>query len=137
MNNQKLIANIAKILVFFTADVNIFMNLLSRLFHLKPTHTQIPPTGRCMLWHVMGANPQAPEILQSHRRDAIICPHTVLPPCPHAAQTRHRRWHIMDNSMQAKPKPKRSLEKAVAVAVSLGEGRSWQVTTKFLIHPPG
>ena len=42
----------------------------------------MPPTGRYMLWHVMGANPQAPEILQSHRRDAIICPHAVLPPMP-------------------------------------------------------
>ena len=30
-----------------------------------------------MLWHVMGANPQAPGILQSHWRGAIICP---MPP---------------------------------------------------------
>ena len=92
--------------------MNIFMNLLSRLFHLKHAPTQMPPTGRYMLWHVMGANPQAPEISYSHRRDAIIC--------PHAAQTRHRRWHIVDNSMQAKPKPKRSLEPAKVKGLSLG-----------------
>ena len=87
----------------------------------------MPPTSRGLLWHVMGANPQAPEILQSHRRDAIIC--------PHAAQTRHRRWHIMDNSMQAKPKRKRSLEPVIARRKSLG-GSVVAIPTKSLIHPP-
>ena len=131
MNNQKLIANIAKILVFFTADVNIFMNLLSRLFHLKHTPTQIPPTGRYMLWHVMGANPQAPEISYSHRRDAIIFPHAVLPPCrpnPPSEMAYHGQLHASEAEAQ--------LGARAAGAVSLG-GSVVAIPTKSLIHPPG
>ncbi|MGM9869825.1 MAG: hypothetical protein ACI30R_09405 [Sodaliphilus sp.] len=42
----------------------------------------------------------------------------------------HRRWRIVVNSMQAEAQPERSLENAEAKAMSLEEGRLWQVITK-------
>ena len=132
MNNQKLIANIAKILVFFTADVNIFMNLLSRLFHLKHTPTQMPPTSRYMLWHVMGANPQAPEILQSHRRDAIICSMPSCPPCrpnPPSEMAYHGQLHASEAEAEAQLGESRSRSSEPRRVVA--------IPTKSLIHPPG
>ena len=39
---------------------------------------------------------------------------------------RHQRWHVVDNSMQAKAQPEEQLGDSSSRAKSLGEGRSWQ-----------
>ena len=39
---------------------------------------------------------------------------------------RHRRWHIVENSMQAKAQPEAQLGDSSSRAKSLGKGRSWQ-----------